>query len=239
MFAADLLGPHRNTPSPANFPDLDLGFLSSFVDDLTPVEAQPHLAEASLPQAVDTASFSQPIQLFDQGFPLPQQDLPGFPLTSFQPEFVQQSTQRNPQAHRPTLHAAAHHGRSSSRSSNESPPDEKSTAILDNLLQPDSKYDYLCDSLPGAELSGQDLPDDVEKARAKNRNAQKKFRARQKVCASGDNALIARPLHIMALQPVCSAACQLDCACVFVACAPSVLPPDCPQDQQAYAQSLP
>ncbi len=188
----DTLGSLRGGPSPASSPapfsDLDLGFLSSFVDDL-PV--QPQITGTNLQPTAESVSFAQPLQRpetafcqIDPGFQLPQDDLSGFPLASFQPEFVQQSVQqsvhRTPQLYRPSLQAAAQHGRSSSRSSNESPT-EHGAAMFDGLHKLESTLDGLYDSTPAADLSGQDAPDDVEKARAKNRNAQKKFRARQKV----------------------------------------------------------
>lgn len=186
IFSSNPLGPTPGRSSPATFAELDLGLLPSFVDDLSPSQPQPHFATLGLANTADCNSFSQPIHPIDTSFQLPQEDLPDFPLASFQPEFVQQSFHGKPQLQRRSLQASAQHHRSSSRSSNEgpphSPPDEKPPNGLSSLLQSESNFDYLCESFPGAEDLGQDHPDDIEKARAKNRNAQKKFRARQKVC---------------------------------------------------------
>lgn len=184
-FSSNPLGLAPGRSSPATFAELDLGLLSSFVDDFTPSQPQPRFATLDLAHTTDRNSFSQPVHPIDTSFQLPQEDLPDFPLASFQPEFVQQSVHGRPQLQRRSLQASAQHHRSSSRSSNEgpqhSPPDEKPPNGLSSLLQSESNFDYLCESLPGEAL-GQDHPDDIEKARAKNRNAQKKFRARQKVC---------------------------------------------------------
>ncbi|KAK9837641.1 hypothetical protein WJX74_001874 [Apatococcus lobatus] len=185
IYSSNPLGFQQGRSSPATFTELDLGFLSSFVDDLNPAQSQPRFGSPGLAQATVCNSFSQPVAPIDTCFQLPQEDLPDFPLASFQPEFVQQTVYGRPQLQRRSLQAAAQHGRSSSRSSNEgphSPPDEKPPNGLSSLLQSESNFDYLCNSLPGAELPDQDQdhPDDIEKARAKNRNAQKKFRARQK-----------------------------------------------------------